>query len=160
MCLPLLTVLLFFGIETGRLLVDFQTVSKSLRDSARYLGQVEITCPGSTPSSGPLVNYIDTTITPTVKTIAQNLALTGTPDTPVPGNLLLPYWDGSPGDLTMTVSCVANGGAFQGIFNGAALIPRVTVAAAVPFSFIWGTSFAATNGLTINISHSQVSIGG
>ncbi len=155
MCLPILMVLLFFGIETGRLLVEFQAVSKSLRDSTRYLSQVGITCPGAAASNGPLSTYIDNAAD---ETTARNLALTGTPDTPVPGNLLLPYWTGA-GNLTMTVNCVQNA-TYQGIYEGAALIPQLTVAAAVPFTFIWGTAFAATAGLVINISHSEVHIGG
>jgi Flp pilus assembly protein TadG len=155
MCLPLLLVLLFFGIETSRLLIDFQAVSKSLRDSARYLSQVGINCPGTTASTGQLSTYIDN---PAHETIARNLALTGTPDTPVnSSDYLLPYWTGS-GNLTMTVSCVTNS-TYQGIYDGAPLIPQLTVAAAVPFTFIWGTTFATTTGLTINLSHSQVHIG-
>ena len=63
------------------------------------------------------------------------------------------------GNLTMTVNCVPIA-TYQGIYQGAALIPQLTVAAAGPFTFIWGTAFAATTGLTINISHSEVYIGG
>jgi Flp pilus assembly protein TadG len=157
MCLPLLLVLLFFGIEIGRVLIGFQAVSKSLRDSARYLSQVEITCPGTTASTGLLAGYINNAAD---ETVARNIALTGTPDTPTTGtDYLLPYWTGAGASLTMTVNCVANA-TYQGIYQGAALIPQLTVAAAVPIAFIWGTAFAATTGITMNISHSQVYIGG
>jgi hypothetical protein len=33
------------------------------------------------------------------------------------------------------------------------------VTASVPFTFIWGTTFAATTGVTIGLSHSQTHIG-
>ena len=152
-CLPLLLVLLFAGIEAGRLLIDFQSVSKSLRDSARYLSQVPITCtaPGT---NNTLASVIDNGAN---ETIARNLALTGTPDTPTSSNLLLPYWTGA-GNLTMTVDCVTNA-AYQGVYEGVPLIAQVTVAAQVPFTFIWGTTFAATTGVTIRLSHSQTHIG-
>ena len=129
MCLPLLMVLLFFGIETGRLLIEFQAVSKSLRDSARYLSQVGITCPGATASSGPLSTYIDNAAD---ETTARNLALTGTPDTPTVGtDYLLPYWTGA-GNLTMTVNCVPNA-TYQGIYEGAALIAQLTAPERIHF---------------------------
>ena len=153
-CLPLLLVLLFAGIEAGRLLIDFQSVSKSLRDSARYLSQVPITCtaPGTNIA---LASIIDIGAN---ETIARNLALTGTPDTPTSsGDYLLPYWTGA-GNLTMTVDCVTNA-AYQGVYEGVPLIAQVTVAAQVPFTFIWGTTFAATTGVTIGLAHSQTHIG-
>lgn len=155
MCLPLLMILLFLGIESGRLLIDFQSVSKSLRDSARYLSQVPMTCPGAGPSSGPLSGYIDNAAD---ETVARNLAFTGTPDTPASSSdYLLPYWTGST-NLTMTVDCVSNA-TYQGMYEGVNLIPQVTVAASVPFTFIWGTTFAATTGVTISLSHSQTHFG-
>jgi Flp pilus assembly protein TadG len=158
MCLPLLLVLLFAGIEAGRLLVDFQSVSKSLRDSARYLSQVDITCPGTAPTANnPLASVIDNAAD---ETIARNLALTGTPDTPTTtGDYLLPYWTGG-ANLTMTVDCVDNStNTYQGVFDGEQLIAQVNVVATVPFTFIWGTTFAATTGVTISLSHTQTHFG-
>jgi Flp pilus assembly protein TadG len=156
MCLPLLMTLLFFGIEIGRLLVDFSAVSKSLRDATRYLSQVEMTCPGAAASSGPLSSYINNAPD---ETTARNLALTGTPDTPsTSSDYLLHYWS-NPSSLTMTVSCSANT-SYQGIYKDVGLIPQITVSAAVPFNFIWGTTFANAASITINLSHTQTHIGG
>ena len=155
LCLPLMLVLLFFGVETGRLLTDFQVVTKSLRDSARYLSHVGITCPGSAASSGPLSTYIDD---PANEIPARHLALTGTPDSPRRGApLLLPYWNGA-GNLTMTVNCIPIG-TYQGIYQGAALVPQITVSAAVPFTFLWGTTFSNVGGVTINLSHTETHVG-
>ena len=154
LCLPLLLVLLFAGIEIGRLLIDFHVVSKSLRDSGRYLSQVGISCaaPGTVPLSAAIENAAD-------ETIARNLALTGTPDAPATAaDYLLPYWTGA-GNLTISVACVANT-AYQGIYQGAPLIGQITVDADVPFSFIWGSSFISLGTLTMNISHRQPHIGG
>lgn len=154
LCLPLLLVLLFCGIEIGRLLTDFHVVSKSLRDSGRYLSQVGITY---TAPGGPvaLSTVIDNA---SEETVARNLALTGTPDTPTAANYLLPYWTGA-GNLTMQVSCIANT-AYQGIYEGAGLIPQITIQANVPFAFIWGAVFASAATITMSISHTQTHIGG
>lgn len=158
LCLPLLLVLLFAGIEIGRLLIDFHVVSKSLRDSGRYLSQVGISCtaPGTVALSAAIENAAD-------ETIARNLALTGTPDAPATAaDYLLSYWTGAgggAGNLTMEVACVANT-AYQGIYQGAPLIGQITVDADVPFSFIWGSTFISLGTLTMNISHRQPHIGG
>lgn len=154
--LPFLLLLLFMGIEMGRLLTDFHTVSKSVRDATRYLSRVALTCPGGVPSSGPLSAYIDNVAD---EVMARNLAMTGSVDTPsVAVDYLLPYWT-VPTTLSMTVTCIGNGGAFQGVYLDRPVIPRISVTANVPFAFMWGTTFSSVESLTMRIRHNELHIG-
>lgn len=156
MMLPLLLMLLFLGIETGRLLTDFHAVSKSVRDATRYLTRVGLTCPGGVPSTGPLSSYINNAAD---ETTARNLAMTGSVTTPsVSSDYLLPYWT-SAAALSMTVTCVSNGGVYQGIYAARPMIPRITVNANVPFTFMWGTAFSSVASLTMDIRHIELHVG-
>lgn len=154
--LPLLLLLLFGGIEAGRLLNDFHTVSKSVRDATRFLTRTGLTCPGTTPSSGPLSTYIDDSAD---ETTARNLAMTGTPNTPAAaGDYLLGYWT-NPASVTITVNCIANGGNYSGVYQADPLIPQITLTATVPFDFLWGTLFSDVATINMTLSHTQVHIG-
>lgn len=76
--LPVMILLLFGLIEIGRALMEHHTLTRSVRDAARYIARVRLACPATADPawSG-------------VKSAAQNLALTGqrTGGTP-----LVPYW--------------------------------------------------------------------
>ena len=88
--MPVMLLLLFGGIEVGRMLIDYHAVTKSVRDATRFLTRVGLTCPGTTPVSGPISNYIDAASN---ETIARNLAISGSVVTPaVPSDYLLKYW--------------------------------------------------------------------
>ena len=81
LCLPLIALMLFGTIDIGRLLFDYQAVSKSVRDATRYLaripaGTLGLTCGGVT-GAAPIAE-------------ARNLALRGTIDTTDP--YLLGFW--------------------------------------------------------------------
>jgi Flp pilus assembly protein TadG len=156
MVMPLVMMLLFGGIEVGRLLTDFHAVNKSLRNATRYLSHVGITCPSAGPSTGPLANYI---VTAANETIANNLAMTGSVATPaVPGDYLLTYWTNA-ATISTTIDCIANGGQYLGLYDGVPYIPRITMTAAVPFNFIWGSGFVGPAGVTITIRHNEVHVG-
>ncbi len=156
MVLPLLLVLLFAGIEIGRLLTDFHAVSKSVRDATRYLTRVGMTCPGAAASTGPLANYIDNAGD---ATIARNLAMTGTVDTPtVTADYLLSYWTNTT-TVSTAVTCILNGGQYQGVYVGKALIPQITMTATVPFAFLWGTMFMNDATINMTLSHTEVHVG-
>lgn len=156
MCLPLLLILLFAGIEIGRLLTDYHAVSKSVRDATRYLTRVGVTCPGTAASTGPLANYIDTAGD---ATISRNLAMTGTVDTPtVAADYLLSYWTNT-ATVSSTVTCILNGGQYQGVYAGQALIPQITMTATVPFAFLWGTLFMDDANINMTLSHTEVHVG-
>ncbi len=156
MVLPLVLMLLFAGIEVGRLLTDFHAVNKSVRDAARYLARVELNCPGVTPSSGPLAGYI---VDGTDETIARNLAMTGGATTPTAGaDYLLRYWTDT-STVSATVTCIANTGQYKGIFLDMPLVPKITMTAAVPFNFLWGDLFLGSSGITMTVKHTETSFG-
>ncbi len=156
MVLPLLLVLLFAGIEIGRLLTDFHAVSKSVRDATRYLTRVGMTCPGAAASTGPLANYIDNAGD---ATIARNLAMTGTVDTPtVTADYLLSYWTNTT-TVSTAVTCILNGGQYQGVYVGQALIPQITMTATVPFAFLWGKLFMYDASIIMTLCHTEVHVG-
>lgn len=64
--LPVLLLLLFATAEVGRLLSQYNTLAKSVRDSARYV---------ASKASGGTTRVIN--ISPAVRTAATNLAVTG-----------------------------------------------------------------------------------
>lgn len=147
--LPILIPLLFGAIEFGRLTHDYQVVSKGVRDAARYLGRVPISCPGGA-ASGPSAAE---------ETIAKNLALSASyyPTTVPAGKHLLGYWTNT-NTITVAVQCQANGG-YEGVYAGQAFVPRLTVTATVPFSFIFGTLVSTNGSLNMVASHNEVAIG-
>ena len=145
---PVMIMLLFGAIEVGRLLTDFHTVSKAVRDATRYLSRVPASCPGAA-GAGSIDDAAD-------ETAARNLVLTGSIDPP--GAYLLGHWT-DPNDITIAVDCIDNGGVFEGVYAGDLTIPRLTVTAAVPFDFIFSTLVMNTASITMTISHNEVSIG-
>lgn len=159
--LPFMLLLIFGIIEVGRMLTDYQTITKSVRDASRFLGRVEMTCPGTAPSSGPVQNYLVDTNN---EMVAKNLVLAGTVDTPTASNFLInlkgwPDYATAAASVAATVNCVANAGQYKGVFDNQALIPVVTVTATVPFNFLWGSLFINTATISMVISHSQVNVG-
>jgi len=152
-----LTLLLLFGVfEIGRLLTDFQTITKSVRDASRFLARVEMTCPGTGPSTGPVQNYL---VDVGKEAIAKNLVLGGTVVTPTAaGDFLVKTWTDF-STVAASVACVANAGQYEGVYTNQALIPVVTVTATVPFNFLWGTIFINRASLSMIITHSEVHVG-
>ena len=145
---PFIIVLLFGAIEGGRLLNDFHTVSKSVRDATRYLSRVPASCPGGA-GAGTIDNATD-------ETIARNLVLTGSIDPP--GNYLLGYWT-DPNTINIAVNCIDNAGNYEGVYAGVPTIPRLTVTASVPFNFIFSTLVMNSGSLTLTVSHNEAHIG-
>ncbi len=72
--LPLMALMLFGTIDIGRLLFDYQAVSKGVRDATRYLTHVDAPTLGLDPTACT----VNQTSTPSLT--AKNLALTGTVD--------------------------------------------------------------------------------
>lgn len=146
--LPLLIVTLFGIIEVGRMMNDFHVVNKSMRDATRYLTRVGVTCDAAGVGNG--------TIDPGEEVRAVSLAMTGSV---VAGGNLLSYWTDT-ATVTTTVDCIDNtAGAFKGIYAARDYIPRITMSASVPLTFLWGTLIFGSTGLTFNVSHSEVHVG-
>jgi hypothetical protein len=140
-------------IDFGRLLTDYDTANKSVRDAARFLARVRMDCPAA--GTGAATTYL---ADPSHATSAQNLALTGKTATPTTGSYLIPYWTDA-ATVTMNVTCVANAGTYSGVFNSLDFIPRITVTANVPFGFLFGTIVFDSASTTLVAAHTEVGIG-
>ena len=148
--LPLFPLMLFGTIDIGRLLFDYQAVSKSVRDATRYLTRVPeatlgLSCAGVT-GAGPIAE-------------ARNLALRGSIDTTAP--YLLAFWT-DPLTVAVSSSCVPNTAdprIYQGLFSIKDQIPSVAVSATVSFPFMNGWLLGRNNLLTFTIRHEEVHYG-
>jgi Flp pilus assembly pilin Flp len=163
--LPFLLLMLVSAIEVGRLLHDYQVVTKGLRDGARYLARQAWTC----PSAGVGVGSINVALH---EDIAKHLAMTGVVNptdisggtlaaNPAPGDLLLGYWSNA-NSITISIDCTAKanaaiaGGEFAGAYSTTGdFIPSIHMEADVPFSFLFG--FWTLGNLTID--HNEPGIG-
>lgn len=150
---PVLLIILVGTIDFGRFMTDYEVANKSVRDAARFLARARMDCPaaGTGPASGYLINA-------SFATLAQNLALTGKTATPTTGSYLLAYWT-DPATVNMSVTCVTNGGTYAGVFTDMAFIPRITVTANVPFTFLFGTIVLGSASTTLVAAHTEVGIG-
>ena len=152
---PVLLIILVGMIDFGRLTTDYEAANKSVRDASRFLARARMDCPAA--GTGPAADYlVDASYN--WGTLAQNLTLTGKTATPTAGSYLLAYWT-DPATVTMSVTCVANGGTYAGVFTDLAFIPRITVTANVPFSFLFGTIVFSSASLTLVAAHTEVGIG-
>ena len=156
--LPLLALMLFGTIEVGRLLFDFHAASKSVRDATRYLTRINatalgLTCPACPPDTEcpGIVNNAAAEVTN-----AKNLALRGTIDASKP--YLLGYWTDA-NSVSVTASCIGNGGTYQGFYRGVTSIPNITVSATVPIPLMNGWLLGMGNTLTFTVSHKEVHFG-
>lgn len=155
--LPLLTVLLFGGIEIGRLLHDYHVVRESVRDAGRYLSRVEAVCSSASSASfsdGPFYTAAQH------ESRAQNLALRGDVNSSAP--YLLGYWT-DPNSVDIAIDCSIDNSAdpkpYQGIYANRNFVPLVVVTATVPFTFLFGQLVTSSGTIDLILSHKVVSIG-
>jgi len=153
--LPLLTILLFGGIEIGRLLHDYHAVRESVRDAGRYLSRVEVACPGET--------FVDDTFFTAAQHVsrAKNLALTGNVNPGPP--YLLGYWT-DPNSVDVDIDCTSIDNSstpktYQGLYREDDSVPYVIVTATVPFTFLFGQLVSSSGTIDLEVSHKVVSIG-
>lgn len=152
MVLPLLALMLFGTIDIGRLLMDYQLVSKTMRDATRLLARsgfddIGLTCTGVDATKQKVID-------------AKNLALKGT-ITATDANLL-GYWT-DPTTILITARCITNdnGGVeiFQGFYAGKPQIYSVTMSANIAFPLMNGWLLDRGAGLSFNIGHEEIHIG-
>ena len=151
MILPLIVLMLFGTIDIGRLLFDYHVVSKSVRDTTRYLTRIN----SATLDLSACPNVIGAVPI----AAARNLALTGSVDGSSPN--LLQYWTDP---LSVTVSCRdipndADPKIYQGFFGTLDKIPSITVSATVSFPFLNSWLIGVDNTLTFTIDHEEVHFG-
>ncbi len=147
LCLPLIALMLFGTIDIGRLLFDYQAVSKSVRDATRYLTHV----PASTLGLDLTGCTVNQTSAPSLT--AKNLVLTGTVDGS--GALLVAH----PITINIIPGCFDNGGAYSGLYADRDKVVSLTVQATVSFPFLSGWVPGIGGTLTFKISHEEAHFG-
>ncbi len=148
--LPLLIALVFGVIEVGRALQHHHVLVKGVRDAGRYLGRVDITCPGV--GAGTITNAANVTA-------ARNLALTGSV---AGGTPVLDYWN-DPASVTIAVDCLDNSpaanlcGAAPGRADGEVAIIRISTS--LPYQDLGFLGLFGGSAFTFDVNHEEYSIG-
>lgn len=160
--LPVLMIMLFGTIDIGRLLMDYQLVSKSVRDAARFVARSDgvvlglRASGGATPAPLDCASFDDTSL-PVDQ--AKNLALTGMVDGDPSADPLLGYWT-DPSTIEVTADCGDNStGIYSGIYAGEQKIPAVTVGARVTVPLLNGWLMGRGASLTFRVQHQEIFIG-
>lgn len=133
--LPVMILLLFGLIEIGRALMEHHTLTRSVRDAARYVARVPLLCPAT-----------DDPTWSGVKSIARNLALTGqrTGGTP-----LVPSWTTAAFSVADPVCEDWSGRPVQ----------VITVNASVPYQDLGFLTLLGLSGFTLGASNQQPHVG-
>lgn len=153
---PLLLILTFGAVDVVRAFRDYGVVTKSIRDSGRFLARVPIDCTQAAGSRIANANQVT----------ARRLAMTGriglSPS--VAGNRLIDYWS-LENTVTIQVNCLPNtaadnlcGGAGETIAcYGEDVIPVVTISTDIPYVGS-GISLLAMTNMNIRATHNQLGI--
>lgn len=140
---PLLLILTFGSYEMGKYFLDEHVVSKAVRDGARYAARQNFStmpCGGTAGGETQIKNLVR----------YNNTGGTGSPR--------LTYWSNA-ATITVTITC-DNSGSYTGIYNGlAGGARRVTVAAAVPYTGLFGIVGINSTAFSLNAS-SQAAVMG
>lgn len=139
-----LYLILFIGFyETGRVMYDYQIVTKAVRDGARYAARLPADCAGFDDAAAELR--------------VQRLTRTGTIDaTAAP---LLDYWTAD-STVTVSIGCFDNAaGTYLGAYTGVDQIPTIRVNVALPFTFIFAGYDFSASVLNLTFVHSEPHIG-
>lgn len=147
---PLLMILMFGSLEIGKFFLDEHVVVKAVRDGARFAARQGF---ATMPCGGVATN----------ETQIKNLVRYGKVQPVAADPLRLHYWT-SAATVTITIDCYANAGVdgdrvFGGVYSDRATVPRVTVAAAVPYQPLVGAIGFNTNGLVLNASNQAAVFG-
>ena len=152
--LPLLLALVFGVIEVGRALQHHHVLVKGVRDAGRYLGRVDLTCPGVGP--GTVTNAVNLTA-------ARNLAMTGSI---AGGTAVLDYWT-DPNSVTIAVDCLDNSPAANLCGAPGDTLPCravgevaiITVSTSLPYQDLGFVGLFGGTPFTFDVSHEEYSIG-
>jgi Flp pilus assembly protein TadG len=139
--LPLLVLLAFGAIEIGRMIWQYQIVTKGVRDGVRYLTRVPVTCtaPGA-----------DGTFASTDEDVAKNLVKSGTKTASTP--ILAEY---ASAVFEIDVDC--RDAAALGL-SGGTYMPVVKMTVEVPFSE-WFSTLLGMGDVTYTVAHEEVHVG-
>ncbi|WP_283938184.1 TadE/TadG family type IV pilus assembly protein [Sphingomonas brevis] len=151
MVAPLLVLIMFGSLEVGNFFWDQHQVLKAVRDGARFAARQSFT---SMPCGGPAANEDQ------IKNVVRFGKATVVSGVDRPQ---LYYWTNN-STITVTIDCYANAGVdgariYDGIYSARPNVPRVTVAASVPYSPLAGVFGIPAGGLSLNAS-SQATVFG
>jgi Flp pilus assembly pilin Flp len=150
MVTPLLLVLLFGALETGKYFLDEHVVVKAVRDGARFAARQSF---AEMPCGGPAGN----------ETEIQNQVRFGRPN-PGSAEPRLSYWDDNQ-TITVTVACHDNSpGAdgtrsYAGVYTERDDVPYVTVSATVPYEPLAALVGLDFEGLNVTASNQAPVLG-
>lgn len=139
--LPLMIALTFGVIEIGRMIWQYQIVTKGVRDGVRYLTRVPVTC--TAVGTGGSFASSD-------EEIAKNLVKSGTKTASDP--IMLEYDDAT---FQIVVDCrdaVALG------LSGGTYMPVVRMSVTVPFNE-WFATLLGLEDINLQVAHEQVHVG-
>jgi Flp pilus assembly protein TadG len=148
--LPLMIPLMFGAFELGYYFLSEHVVQKAVRDASRYAARL------------PMTNYDCSTssVDSTASQQIRNVARTGDPSG---SNARLRDWVDA--NTTVTLSCdtdvshsYVNKGLYQDFPNGGA-VPRITVAATVPYNTFFGAVGIGPATLNLNAQSQAAVIG-
>lgn len=140
---PLYLILFIGFFETGRLMHDYHVLSKAVRDGARYAARLPADCAGFDDAANDLR--------------IKRLTRTGTID--ASATPLLDYWTDD-ATVTIAIGCFDNSaGTYLGVYSGIDQVPMMTVAATVPFTFIFTGNVSGASILNLSLVHSEPHIG-
>ena len=144
MVMPLLLVLMFGSLETGKFFLDEHVVVKAVRDGARYAARQSF---ANMPCGGPATNEAQ----------IRNLVRYGKTAVTASDKPRLVYWT-NPATVTVSIVCYDNSGTggariYNGLYADRANVPRVTVTASVPYHPIAGMIGVNFSGINLNASN-------
>lgn len=141
---PLLISLGLGIAESGRAFQHHHVMNKAMRDAARFLARVPVTC-ASGATTGTVDNAADVTM-------AKNLALNGAP---AGGTPRVSYWT-DPASITVQVDCFDNS---AGTYRGQPGIPLITVSASVAYNDLGFLDALGLSTWTFTARHQQLHVG-
>jgi Flp pilus assembly protein TadG len=141
---PLLISLGLGVAEFGRALQHHHVMNKAMRDAARFLARVPVTC-ASGAATGTVDNAADVTT-------AKNLALNGAP---TGGTARVSYWT-DPASITVQVDCFDNS---AGTYRGQVGMPLITVSASVAYDDLGFLDALGLSAMTFTARHQQLHVG-
>jgi Flp pilus assembly protein TadG len=148
---PLLLILMFGALETGKYFLDEHVVIKAVRDGARFASRQSFA--GMTCDSSP------TNLSAIKNQVRYGKTVVGTSDVP-----RLSYWD-SDTTITVTVACLSNAPdssgvrAYSGVWYERDQVPYVTVAATVPYEPLVAAIGVNFDGLNVGASNQAPVVG-
>jgi Flp pilus assembly protein TadG len=126
---PLLIILMFGSFDVGNYFWDEHVAVKAVRDGARFAARQPF---ATMPCGGTATNEAQ----------IKNVVMYGQPTVTSTDQRRLYYWT-DPATVTVSINCYDNAGTagarvYDGVYADRAVVPRVTVAAQVPYKPLVG----------------------